>query len=86
MPCLSLTTRALVEQAGAIGLEIETMPYEVGKAVDETVDIFTFSIGAGSAGYCQLENGCDLVGAIDSFRPGFAKRYDNHFGNRDACL
>ncbi|MDG1415556.1 MAG: 3-methyl-2-oxobutanoate hydroxymethyltransferase, partial [Alphaproteobacteria bacterium] len=46
-----------IEQAGAIGLEIEAMPYEVGKAVDEAVDIFTFSIGAGAAGTCQLLNG-----------------------------
>ena len=64
-----------IEQAGAIGLEIEAMPYEVGKAVDEAVDIFTFSIGAGAAGTCQLLNGYDLIGAFDSFKPKFAKRY-----------
>ena len=66
-----------IEEAGAIGLEIEAMPYEVGKAVDEAVDIFTFSIGAGAAGTCQLLNGYDLIGAFDSFKPKFAKRYDN---------
>ena len=66
-----------IEQAGAIGLEIEAMPYEVGKAVDEAVDIFTFSIGAGAAGTCQLLNGYDLLGAFDSFKPKFAKRYAN---------
>ena len=66
-----------IEQAGAIGLEIEAMPYEVGKAVDEAVDIFTFSIGAGAAGTCQLLNGYDLIGAFDSFKPKFAKRYAN---------
>lgn len=66
-----------VEEAGAIGLEIEAMPYEVGKAVDEAVDIFTFSIGAGSAGTCQLLNGYDLIGAFDTFKPKFAKRYGN---------
>jgi len=38
-----------IEEAGAIGLEIEALPYEVGKAVDEAVSIFTFSIGAGAA-------------------------------------
>ena len=53
------------------------MPYEVGKAVDEAVDIFTFSIGAGAAGTCQLLNGYDLIGAFDSFKPKFAKRYAN---------
>jgi len=66
-----------IEEAGAIGLEIEAMPYEVGKAVDEAVSIFTFSIGAGAAGTCQLLNGYDLLGAFDSFKPKFAKRYAN---------
>jgi len=66
-----------IEEAGAIGLEIEAMPYEVGKAVDEAVDIFTFSIGAGSAGTCQLLNGYDPIGAFDTFKPKFAKRYGN---------
>jgi len=64
-----------IEAAGAIGLEIEAMPYEVGKAVDEAVGIFTFSIGAGAAGTCQLLNGYDLLGAFDTFKPKFAKRY-----------
>ena len=66
-----------IEYAGAIGLEIEAMPYEVGKAVDAAVSIFTFSIGAGSAGKCQLLNGYDLLGAFDTFKPKFAKRYAN---------
>ncbi len=66
-----------IEEAGAIGLEIEALPYEVGKAVDEAVEIFTFSIGAGAAGTCQLLNGYDLIGAFDTFKPKFAKRYGN---------
>lgn len=66
-----------IEEAGAIGIEIEAMPYEVGKAVNDAVSIFTFSIGAGAAGTCQLLNGYDLIGAFDSFKPKFAKRYGN---------
>ncbi len=66
-----------IQEAGAIGLEIEAMPFEVGKAVDDAIDIFTFSIGAGSAGTCQLLNGYDLIGAFDTFKPKFAKRYGN---------
>lgn len=66
-----------IEASRAIGLEIEAMPYEVGKAVDDAVDIFTFSIGAGAAGSCQLLNGYDLLGAFDTFKPKFAKRYAN---------
>lgn len=66
-----------IEEAGAIGLEIEAMPREVGRAVDDAVSIFTFSIGAGSAGTCQLLNGYDLIGGFDTFKPKFAKRYGN---------
>lgn len=66
-----------IEQAGAIGVEIEALPIEVGRAVDQAVSIFTFSIGAGAAGTCQLLNGYDLLGAFDTFKPKFAKRYAN---------
>ena len=66
-----------IEAAGAIGVDIEAMPYEVGEAVDEAIGIFTFSIGAGAAGTCQLLNGYDLIGAFDTFKPKFAKRYAN---------
>ncbi len=66
-----------IEEAGAVGLEIEAVPPEVGKAVDQAIDIFTFSIGAGSAGCGQLLLGADLIGAFDAFKPKFAKRYGN---------
>ncbi len=69
-----------IEEAGAIGLEIEAVPYEVGQAVDDAIDIFTFSIGAGAAGTCQMLNGYDLIGAFDTFKPKFAKRYGNVAG------
>ena len=58
-------------------MEVEAVPYEVGKAVEDAVSIFTFSIGAGSASNCQLLNGYDLIGGFDSFKPKFAKRYAN---------
>lgn len=66
-----------IQEAGAVGVEIEAMPYEVGKAVDEAIDIFTFAIGAGAAGTAQMLNGYDLLGAFDSFKPKFARRYAN---------
>ncbi|HLI10284.1 MAG TPA: 3-methyl-2-oxobutanoate hydroxymethyltransferase [Alphaproteobacteria bacterium] len=66
-----------IQEAGAIGLEIEAVPPEVGAAVDAAVDIFTFSIGAGGAGCGQLLLGADLLGAFDNFKPKFAKRYGN---------
>ena len=51
--------------------------FDIIKAVDDAVSIFTFSIGAGAAGTCQLLNGYDLIGAFDTFKPKFAKRYGN---------
>lgn len=66
-----------IEEAGAIGLEIEAVPPQVGRAVDDAVDIFTFSIGAGGAGCGQLLLGADLIGAFDTFKPKFAKRFGN---------
>ena len=41
------------------------------------MSIFTFSIGGGSAGNCQLLNGYDLVGNLNTFKPKFAKRFGN---------
>ena len=66
-----------IEEAGAVGIEIEAVPPEVGKAVDDAVKIFTFSIGAGGAGCGQLLLGADLIGAFDDFKPKFAKRFGN---------
>ncbi|MEM7324158.1 MAG: 3-methyl-2-oxobutanoate hydroxymethyltransferase [Actinomycetota bacterium] len=66
-----------IEEAGGIGLEIEAVPREVGRAVDEAVAVFTFSIGAGASPTCQLLNAYDLIGAFDTFKPKFAKRYGN---------
>ena len=66
-----------IEEAGGIGMEIEAVPREVGKAVDDAVSIFTFSIGAGSAATGQLLNAYDLIGSFDTFKPKFAKRYGN---------
>jgi len=66
-----------IEEAGAIGLEIEAVPPEVGAAVERAVAIFTFSIGAGGAGCGQLLLGADLIGAFSDFKPKFAKRYGN---------
>ena len=66
-----------IEAAGAVGLEIEAVPPEVGKAVDESVDIFTFAIGAGGSACGQLLLGADLIGGFENFKPKFAQRYGN---------
>jgi 3-methyl-2-oxobutanoate hydroxymethyltransferase len=64
-----------IEQAGACGFEIEAVPAPVAKAVDDAVDIFTFSIGAGPASCGQLLLAFDLLGVFDQFKPKFTKRY-----------
>ena len=65
------------EEAGAVGLEIEAVSPEVGRAVDQAVEIFSFGIGAANAGCGQLLLGADLIGSFDTFKPKFAKRYGN---------
>ena len=64
-----------IEQAGAVGFEIEAVPAPVAKAVDDAVGIFTFSIGAGPASCGQLLLAFDLLGVFDQFKPKFTKRY-----------
>jgi 3-methyl-2-oxobutanoate hydroxymethyltransferase len=66
-----------IQEAGAIGFEVEAVPAPVAKAVDAAVDIFTFGIGAGSASCGQLLLAFDLLGMFDQFKPKFTKRYAN---------
>jgi 3-methyl-2-oxobutanoate hydroxymethyltransferase len=66
-----------IEEAGAVGFEIEAVPAPVAKVVDEAVEIFTFSIGAGPASCGQLLLAFDLLGVFDQFKPKFTKRYAN---------
>lgn len=69
-----------IQEAGAIGFEIEAVPAPVAAAVDAAVDIFTFGIGAGSASCGQLLLAFDLLGMFDQFKPKFTKRYANISG------
>tara|TARA_B100000989_G_scaffold168759_1_gene126266 strand:+ start:123 stop:809 length:687 start_codon:yes stop_codon:yes gene_type:complete len=66
-----------IENAGAVVIEIEAVPAEVAHEVDRAVSIFTFSIGGGAAGNCQLSNGYDLIEGFNTFKPKFAKRFGN---------
>lgn len=66
-----------IQEAGAIGFEIEAVPAPVARAVDAAVDIFTFGIGAGPASCGQLLLAFDLLGVFDQFKPKFTKRYAN---------
>mgnify|MGYP001792053490 CR=1 FL=1 len=66
-----------IQEAGAIGFEIEAVPAPVARAVDAAVDVFTFGIGAGPASCGQLLLAFDLLGVFDQFKPKFTKRYAN---------
>jgi len=66
-----------IQEAGAIGFEVEAVPAPVAAAVDAAVDIFTFGIGAGAASCGQLLLAFDLLGVFDQFKPKFTKRYAN---------
>jgi 3-methyl-2-oxobutanoate hydroxymethyltransferase len=66
-----------IEEAGAVGFEIEAVPAPVARAVDAAVGIFTFAIGAGPASCGQLLLAFDLLGMFDQFKPKFTKRYAN---------
>ena len=66
-----------MDKAAAVGIEIEAVPAEVAREIEKVVSIFTFSIGGGSAGNCQLLNGYDLIGGFSTFKPKFAKRFGN---------
>ncbi len=63
------------EQAGASLLVLECIPWEVAKVITDQVTVPTIGIGAGP--YCdgQVLVYQDLVGAFDSFKPKFVKRY-----------
>lgn len=66
-----------IESAGAIGMEVEAVPAVVAKAIEESVNIFTFGIGAGHPSCGQALLAADLLGAFDRFQPKFSKRYSN---------
>jgi 3-methyl-2-oxobutanoate hydroxymethyltransferase len=66
-----------IQEAGAVGFEIEAVPAQVAEAVDDAVEIFTFGIGAGPASCGQLLLAFDLLGVFDQFKPKFTKRYAN---------
>jgi len=64
-----------IEDAGAIGMEVEAVPSMVAAAIEEAVDVFTFGIGAGHPSCGQALLIADLLGEFDRFQPKFSKRF-----------
>lgn len=74
-----------IEAAGAIGLEIEAMPYVVGKAVDEAVSIFTFSIG-GCSGHLPASEWLRSARSIRQLQAQICQTLRKHGRDRDERL
>jgi 3-methyl-2-oxobutanoate hydroxymethyltransferase len=66
-----------VQEAGAIGVEIEAIPPEVAAEITKDLDIITYGIGAGLHCDGQILIAWDMLGFFDAFKPKFVKRYSN---------
>jgi 3-methyl-2-oxobutanoate hydroxymethyltransferase len=66
-----------IQEAGAVGVEIEAVPPQVAECITKKVDIITFGIGAGLGCDGQILLGLDMLGFFDAFKPKFVKRYAN---------
>lgn len=64
-----------LEQAGAFGLVVESIPAEAAKAVTESISIPTIGIGAGPHCDGQVLVSYDALGLFTEFVPSFVKRY-----------
>lgn len=64
-----------LEQAGAFGLVLESIPAEAAKAVTEALTIPTIGIGAGPHCDGQVLVSYDVLGLFTEFVPSFVKRY-----------
>ncbi|HDD43281.1 MAG TPA: 3-methyl-2-oxobutanoate hydroxymethyltransferase, partial [Candidatus Desulfofervidus auxilii] len=66
-----------LEEAGAFGVVLECIPYQLAKLITEKLSIITIGIGAGP--YCdgQVLVIHDLLGLFEKFTPKFVKVYAN---------
>jgi 3-methyl-2-oxobutanoate hydroxymethyltransferase len=68
--------RAL-EEAGVFGILLECIPTPVSKKIKDSVDVLTFSIGAGPVCDGQLLIVHDMLGIFQAFQPKFVRQYAN---------
>jgi 3-methyl-2-oxobutanoate hydroxymethyltransferase len=64
-----------LEQAGAFGIVLESIPAEAAKAITEALLIPTIGIGAGPHCDGQVLVSYDALGLFTEFVPSFVKRY-----------
>jgi 3-methyl-2-oxobutanoate hydroxymethyltransferase len=68
--------KALVD-AGVFGILLECIPTPVSAKIKDSVDVLTFSIGAGPVCDGQLLIVHDMLGLFQAFQPKFVKQYCN---------
>ncbi len=64
-----------IQEAGAVGIEIEAVPPEVAQRITNDLSIITYGIGAGKECDGQILIAWDMLGLFDEFKPKFVKRY-----------
>jgi 3-methyl-2-oxobutanoate hydroxymethyltransferase len=64
-----------LQEAGAMGIEIEAVPPAVAEAITSRVQMITYGIGAGLGCDGQILIAWDMLGFFDTFKPKFVKRY-----------
>jgi len=67
----------MLEDAGAFGIVLETIPLELARQITERLSIPTIGIGAGPHCDGQVLVCYDLLGLYDQLAPKFVKRYDD---------
>jgi len=64
-----------LEAAGAFAMVVECVPAQLGKLINEKVNIPIISCGAGPHATGQNLNAYDILGIFDKFVPKFVKQY-----------
>jgi 3-methyl-2-oxobutanoate hydroxymethyltransferase len=75
-----LADAVALEQAGAFGIVLESIPADLARAVTVQVEIPTIGIGAGPDCDGQVLVSYDMLGLFDEFTPSFVKKYA-HLGD-----
>ena len=65
------------QEAGAIAVEMELVPYKVTEKISGRVDILVISMGSGQGGDVQYLFACDILGTQRGHIPRHAKVYRN---------
>ncbi len=67
----------MLEDAGAFGIVIESVPWKLAKIISQSISIPTIGIGAGQFCDGQVLVIDDIIGLTTSIKPKFVKRYVN---------